>query len=122
MNLILNQDITNFEDVRKYLSRIPNINCGGCGISALSMYRWLEKNENKKSNLVICYNNSEKYEKTIENLGKDNDKLFAPSHCGIKYKSLIFSCRIYRPQEPRFTGRYARIYVTYQMGPVLFRI
>lgn len=87
MNLILTPTIEHFEDVRKYLSRIPNINSGGCGISALSMYRWLEKNENKKSNLIICYNNSEKYDKTIENLGKDNDKLFAPSHCGIRHNN-----------------------------------
>jgi hypothetical protein len=93
MNLILNPEIENFEEVRKYLSNIPNINYGGCGVAALSMYRWLEKNKNKKSNLVICYNNSEKYEKTIENLGKDNDKLFAPSHCGIKYKNNFLDAR-----------------------------
>jgi hypothetical protein len=93
MNLILNQEIENFEDVRKYLSNLPNINSGGCGISALSMYRWLEKNKNKKPNLVICYCDSEKYEKTIENLGKDNDKLFAPSHCGIRYKHNFLDAR-----------------------------
>lgn len=93
MNLILNQEIESFEEVRKYLSSLPNIHFGGCGISALSMYRWLDKNKNKKSNLVLCYYSSEQYKKTVENLGKDNDKLFAPNHCGIKYKNRFLDAR-----------------------------
>jgi hypothetical protein len=36
--------IATFEELRRYLNRIPNINYGGCGLSALVMYRWLKKN------------------------------------------------------------------------------
>jgi hypothetical protein len=36
-------EITTFEDVRKFLSQVPKIDDGGCGIAALSMYRWVEK-------------------------------------------------------------------------------
>ena len=32
-----------FEDVKEFLSNIDSINSGGCGLSALVMYRWLKK-------------------------------------------------------------------------------
>ncbi len=33
------------EDIRKLLAAVPNIDLGGCGIAALIMYRWIEKND-----------------------------------------------------------------------------
>ena len=38
--------IKTLKQVQKFLSNIPNINRGGCGISALALYRWLENNGN----------------------------------------------------------------------------
>ena len=38
-----NQGFKRFYDVRNYLDRIYAINWGGCGISALTMFRWLKK-------------------------------------------------------------------------------
>jgi hypothetical protein len=35
--------LNTFDEVRNFLNNIENINCGGCGISALAMYRWLKK-------------------------------------------------------------------------------
>lgn len=32
------------KDVQRWLDNISDINAGGCGISALAMYRWLKKN------------------------------------------------------------------------------
>lgn len=39
--------IETLEDVQRFLKTVPSINCGGCGIAALAIGRWL-----KKSNLV----------------------------------------------------------------------
>ena len=36
-------EIKTLNDVREVLNSIPTINFGGCGISALSMYLWIEK-------------------------------------------------------------------------------
>ena len=87
MNLILTPTIENFEDVRKYLSGIPNIDSGGCGIAALSMYRWLEKNKREQPKFICCYVDLGDYKKNLLYLGGDNDKLTAPNHCGIEYKN-----------------------------------
>lgn len=50
MNLKFSDEFLGF---RSFLSEIPNINCGGCGIAALAMIRFLEK-ENIYPNVVIC--------------------------------------------------------------------
>lgn len=83
--------ITTLHKVLVYLSKIPSINCGGCGISALAIYRWLEK-ENlliknpkvKKHNtrFVFLYENTCKYiyhnnKIAIKNLDAD---AIAPNH------------------------------------------
>jgi len=44
------------DEVRTYLNDIPFISCGGCGISSLSIYRWLKKhNKHSKVTLVFLY-------------------------------------------------------------------
>jgi phosphotransferase system glucose/maltose/N-acetylglucosamine-specific IIC component len=46
-----------FKEVRDYLSGIPAISRGGCGVAALAMYLWLKKN-NKLSDgfeFVLLY-------------------------------------------------------------------
>ena len=80
-----------FSDVRKYLNSIPNIHCGGCGIAALAMYRWLEVNSAIKNiefyffhNRHWEYNENRKYLKN-----KNNGNVHAPSHVGLKYRRRI---------------------------------
>lgn len=43
------KNIQTFRDVREYLSNIPYIHQGGCGLSAYVMYKWLEKNRKTNS-------------------------------------------------------------------------
>ena len=55
---------TTFTDVQKYLDKIPCINQGGCGISALSMYRWLKKNNQlKNTKFIFLYDEIYKFNK-----------------------------------------------------------
>ena len=72
-------------DVKEFLNDVDNINCGGCGVAALSMYRWMEKNNMLKGNesftfLYVCgegdffYDNNEKYFQ-----GK-KPQIIAPAH------------------------------------------
>ncbi|MCK9568118.1 hypothetical protein M0R72_04160 [Candidatus Pacearchaeota archaeon] len=90
MNSILNKEITTFEEVRKYLSNIPNIHFGGCGISALSMYRWLKKNGREAPKIILLYNgkNYQAYENNKKTIRKEGmSSLIASDHCAIQYKS-----------------------------------
>jgi len=47
--------IKNFNDVREFLSDIPNINAGGCGVSTLAMFLWLKKNKGVQKGLRVVY-------------------------------------------------------------------
>jgi len=89
MNSILDKEITTFEEVRKYLSNIPNINFGGCGISALSMYRWLKKDGREVPKIILLYSNYNNYITNKKGIRKESIALKAPLHCAIKYKNKI---------------------------------
>lgn len=52
----MKRKIDSFEKVLNYLSKIPDINCGGCGIAAYASYLWMKQNQPKvKVNIVYCY-------------------------------------------------------------------
>jgi hypothetical protein len=72
--------VTNFDDARKFLSQVPNLDYGGCGIAALSMYRWVVKNENEKPEIVLLYRPLRLEPGSFRK---------GPSHCGIKYNGKI---------------------------------
>ena len=55
------------KDVQKYLNSIPNINCGGCGYSALAMYEWLKKNKQLEKDTKIVYLYSFRGERGVPN-------------------------------------------------------
>lgn len=67
--------------ITQYLNNIEAINSGGCGISALSIYRWLEKMEMHKdysfvflydtwiSNKILCMENLKRLDEGIKALG-----------------------------------------------------
>lgn len=47
--------INSFKKVRKFLSNVEYINSGGCGISALTMYRWLQQNNRLRGDEHFVY-------------------------------------------------------------------
>lgn len=69
-----------------FLNRIPYINFGGCGISALAIYKWLEKRDQlKEDTRIVYYYNDENDYKTNYRLAKTRRKYkselpLAPSH------------------------------------------
>jgi hypothetical protein len=86
MDLILDKEIGNFQDVFNFLNLVPGINCGGCGVAALSMYRWLEKNEGERPPILLFYHNKERYNLNLKYLEKGKKRyLQLPNHCVIGY-------------------------------------
>jgi hypothetical protein len=84
-----------FEEVKTFLSGIGNINRGGCGISALSMYRWLKKNDKAKVyKFVYAYRSDDKDEylnnKNILKGGNGTPK--SCCHCFLKKGNKCFDC------------------------------
>jgi hypothetical protein len=49
------QPICKLTELRQFLDNIPDINRGGCGISAYAMYCYLEKNNLLKEDTYIIY-------------------------------------------------------------------
>ncbi|MFO7969745.1 MAG: hypothetical protein R6U15_06550 [Candidatus Izemoplasmatales bacterium] len=81
------QKMRTLKQVQKYLDDIPNINSGGCGVSALAMKKWLKKNKNKDVKIKFLYRGHEfAYMKNDEILkGNEKENLRAPAHCCIIY-------------------------------------
>lgn len=82
------KEINTFEDVRKFLAKIPNLHNGGCGISAIAMYLWLIKNtEQPKISFVLCYALGSKsfFNQNCRFLAGERSKPTACSHAGIYY-------------------------------------
>jgi hypothetical protein len=82
-------------DVQTFLSNIPNIKYGGCGISALAMYRWLKKNNKLKKSVKFLflhsydgylYRNNKKY--VEQKIGSPT----ACSHVGLFYNNRTIDC------------------------------
>lgn len=87
-----------FNDLIIYLSKIHNIHCGGCGISAYIMYKWLKINELLPENFIFvyCYRNGEEVskktnQKILKNQ-KKNSKGVAPCHIGIMINNKFIDC------------------------------
>ena len=79
-------------EVRQYLSTISHIHSGGCGISALSMFRWC-KNHNILIEIVCLEDDKKLVESNLKKLSKGITKnLFVPEHCGIKLGEKIIDC------------------------------
>ena len=69
------------KEVQKYLNQIDNINTGGCGISALAMYRWLKKNDQlQNTKFVYCYSSKDVYLNNSNVLRNKSGKASATSH------------------------------------------
>lgn len=86
MNLILKEEIEDFRDVCNFLNWIPGINHGGCGIAALSQYRWLKQNRREEPPIILFYSNEKRYLSNLKYLKKGKKRhLKVPNHCVIGY-------------------------------------
>ena len=82
-----------FEEMREFLNSIPSINSGGCGVAALAMYRWVEKNmpDYKADVIFHMFHRSKDHYTNNKKLIKTNqfcNDLVAPSHIGIQIKNV----------------------------------
>lgn len=96
------ETVKTLDDVRNFLDRISCINSGGCGISALAMYRWVKKNmpeHAKKSMFHFFHRDKEGYQNNkslIKNNSYDSTNISIPAHIGFEIKKvteIIDSCR-----------------------------
>lgn len=74
------------KDVQEFLNNIPFINYGGCGISALSMYRWLQKNNELKDTKFVyfyCSYDKKEYLNNKQVLRNGNGKPMGCAHACI---------------------------------------
>jgi hypothetical protein len=87
-----------FDEVREFLSGIEYIHDGGCGVSALAMYRWLKKNHTEKQMASIKFVYIEYDEDMIyehkENLA-EGYWIDAPCHCVLLYKGELIDAEGY---------------------------
>lgn len=71
------------QDVIDFLSDIPDINAGGCGIAALAIYRWMEKNASKmleNIEIVFLYNDDWQYDTNCTRIRCGECSLVVPAH------------------------------------------
>ena len=93
-----------FEEMRAKLNKIPNIGMGGCGVAALTMYRWLKANDYNMHNVrfVMGYSNtSTSFKRNFSSYLNDDELICSCSHMGIIIQDTDFditidqSCRWY---------------------------
>lgn len=86
-----------FDAMRKVLADIPNIGMGGCGISALAMYRWLQKRGYNMRNVkfVMGYSRESEAFKTNFNTYINEDRLSAAcTHMGLLIQDTDFDLTV----------------------------
>lgn len=84
-----------FEDVKEFLSNIDYINSGGCGLSALVMYRWLKKYDKLTEDIKIIFldNDEYNYKNNKECMTNKQGVLEAPSHVIMLLKGTYMDCK-----------------------------
>ena len=83
---------TNLESVVKTLDVIPNLNRGGCGISALAIYRWCKENGVEVSDrpfVVLCEDEWELEHNNIACQEGDVDEIWIP-HVVIEVDGILW--------------------------------
>jgi hypothetical protein len=90
--------LSTFAELRANLARIPNIHGGGCGISALAMYKWLKENKKLSKDFKFYFfysfiaGNDYEYNNRVLRNEIDN-QLEVPCHIGIYYRGRIIDCK-----------------------------
>ena len=79
--------------VLEFLNEIPCINQGGCGISALAVYRWLKKNNSLSDDFAILYLHYwETSDMVLNNnfLSGESKKATSCSHAIFRYNGVLY--------------------------------
>jgi hypothetical protein len=83
----------------KLLNTIPYINSGGCGIAAISIIRWTEKNNMSKPVIVFLYEGSEEEEadKNMSLIQSGHIKsAYTPSHIALLIDGEVIDSREFK--------------------------
>ena len=98
--------------VKNLLNEVPNINYGGCGLSALAMYRWLKANNKLvgDESFVYLYTiNDGTYNSNCEVLeNKNKKKLGSASHIMLYHDGRVhdsISCEV----KPRYKNQHKHL-------------
>ncbi len=87
--------IKTFEDLNKYLGKIPYISYGGCAIAALFQYLWLKQND-KDADVKVVYlyqsHNQYKLENNKRTLHGIDNGYYSCSHAVILYNDQHIDC------------------------------
>jgi hypothetical protein len=88
-----------FDEVLNFLNNIENINCGGCGISALAMYRWLKKHGQTTEQTAFYFldNDSSNHENNQEYFTNKEVVLRASSHVVLYHNDQTIDSNGYKP-------------------------
>lgn len=96
--IIKNKNVVEYnslDQVRNFLDTLPNINAGGCGISAYAMYLWLkERNMLTKDFRFVflhCSYSKEDYlhNKQVLQEEESSEKPVAPEHVGVHFNGKL---------------------------------
>lgn len=87
------RSVKTFTEVRRYLNAVPHINNGGCGVSALAMYRWLHKNNQlDNTKFVFLYNDESTFKNNSQALHNKLCTVEAPTHVVLLHKGKFIDC------------------------------
>jgi hypothetical protein len=91
--------VKTLDEVQQFLSNIPSINCGGCGISALAMYRWLKKHGKTTEQTAFYYleNDAERHNNNKSYYSNKDIALIAPCHVVLYHNDQTIDCDGYKP-------------------------
>lgn len=82
------------KEAQKVLIDIPSINCGGCGISALSILRYLEskKIDTKEIEIVFMYDyyNNDAYHNNCNVIEGEASDLAVATHIALSIDDVVF--------------------------------
>lgn len=87
---------TKLSDVRYYITTLQNINLGGCGIAAVTMWRWLKANDllTENDKIVFLYGKDLKkvYANNVYAFNGGHNKPYSCDHVCLFYNGLYFDC------------------------------
>ena len=88
------EPLSTFNEVRNFLNNIDSINCGGCGISALAMYRWLKKHGLTTEQTAFYYleNDEDRHNNNKSYFSNKDVALIAPCHVVLYHNDQTIDC------------------------------
>jgi len=87
------------KQVQDFLRGVPSINCGGCGVAALTMHRWL-KDHGVESEMVFLHEMYDRnYQTNAMRMKRGSGMAEAPAHAVIKHRKRYKDCGGYRPKS-----------------------